>query len=201
MENKQKEKLWLSLFVMVPSIILVNYGESIYESGLNRILATGFFGAVGAMIGIKLFSKIKQKNTYLKVIHLILILCVGVIGMYLINLNTKSTNSTCEICGYIAVNKDKTECNYCFCETWEALDYKEEYKNKIEWLKEEQLFWFSDSLFNDSMFYFPIEDEGYKKDNKWKPAITIDDIQRNEKEKTTHNKKIVHTASSCKYES
>jgi hypothetical protein len=183
MDNKQKEKLWLSLFVTIPTIILLNYGEYISESGLNRILASGFFGAVGAIIGIMIFSKIKQKKTISKVINLILILFVGLIGMYLMNLNTKSTNSTCEICGYIAVNKDKTACNYCFSETWEALDYKEEYKNKAEWLKEEQLYWFSDSLFNDSMFYFPIEDEGYKKDKKWKPEITIDDIQKYEKEK------------------
>lgn len=152
-----------------------------FENGLNRILISGLFAGISAEIGTLLYSKIKHAKSSIKGVSLIMIFFVGILGIYLIDSIVKSNSLTCEVCGYIAVNKNNTECNYCFSETWEALDYKDEFENKMEWLREEQLFWFTDLGSNDSIFYFPREIDGFKKDISWKPVINYNDIEKYKK--------------------
>ena len=186
-----KEKIWNSLFMIIPIIISLKFSEPFFESGISRIVASGLLAAIGAGIGISVYSVVKQKSAFIKTISLVLIFFVGIAGFILIN-NTAPNKATCEICGYIAIDKENTACDNCISDTWNAFDAKEEYKNKEEWVKEEQLFWFSTDSFNDSLFYTPYMVDSFIKDKNWKPSITADDIIEYEESETKKPEKHVN---------
>ena len=61
---------------------------------------------------------------------------------------------------------------------WEEQKKIKGYDDKQEWLKEEQLFWFTiDSLTEKIDFYNPAIDEGFVKDKNWRPMITEQEIK------------------------
>ena len=61
--------------------------------------------------------------------------------------------------------------------TWDNQQKIKGYDDKQEWLKEEQLFWFSlDSLTQPIDFFKPALDEGFYKDKNWKPIINQQDL-------------------------
>ena len=86
---------------------------------------------------------------------------------------------TCAVCGYQAINKNKTEegCGYCFSDTWaEALSYETTTKYS-DWLRNEQFQWFGGETPEDTFdFFHPLEDDGFKKDTSWRPLLTEQDL-------------------------
>lgn len=173
-----KDQIWTALFLVTPIIILGKLGDIYTDNSLNRILFTGLFSGLGGLIGAGFLQLAKSKSTVIKttLISLLIGLCVTTI-VAATKLN-KPTLQTCEICGYKAIGTKKKPCEYCGSLPWEEQKKIKGYDDKQEWLKEEQLFWFTiDSLTEKIDFYNPAIDEGFVKDKNWRPMITEQEIK------------------------
>ncbi len=148
--------------------------EYIGEGAMQKILFSGLFGGLGAMIGAFTYQKINNKKTPIKIIGLISItafsafLFIGIVKL------SQPNYLTCEICGYKSLEKKKQECNICGNVTWKIEKKDNLYNSKQEWIKEEQLFWFG--LEDSIQFFFPSQKGNFEKDKKWKPQITEADL-------------------------
>jgi hypothetical protein len=81
--------------------------------------------------------------------------------------------TTCEICGYIARERDSSYCYNCYAAVFDSSETNEK---KIDWIKNEQLFWFSMDEKQPVDFYKPLYQSGFKKDLKWKPVVSEKDV-------------------------
>lgn len=172
-----KEQIWTALFLVTPVIILSKLSDEFADSSLNRILFAGLFGGLGGLLGAGLLQLVKTKTTLVKAVSVLLLTGLCVTTLIVATKLNKPTLQTCEICGYIAITSDKKECGYCGTLTWDNQRKIKGYDDKQEWLKDEQLFWFSlDSLTQPIDFYEPVSDEGFNKDKNWKPIITQQDL-------------------------
>jgi hypothetical protein len=89
---------------------------------------------------------------------------------------------TCEVCGYKAVCPDSTYCYNCRSEIFDTTFYSK--SEKLEWLKNEQLIWFTPMTPEEKIsLYGPKIEDGFIKDSLWKPAITEKDVADNIKYK------------------
>jgi len=172
-----KEQIWTALFLVTPVTILSKLGDQFADSSLNRILLAGLFGGLGGLLGAGLLELVKTKTILVKSISVTILTGLCVTALIVATKLNKPTLQTCEICGYVAVTADKKECGYCGTLTWDNQKKIKGYDDKKEWLKDEQLFWFSlDSLTQQIDFYKPAVDEGFNKDKNWKPIINQQDL-------------------------
>lgn len=172
-----KEQIWTALFLVTPVIILGKLGDIFADSSLNRILFAGLFGGLGGAVGAGFLQLAKSKPTFVKTSLVFILIGLCVTTLVVATKLNKPNLQTCEICGYIAITSDKKECGYCGALTWENQNKIKGFDNKQEWLKDEQLFWFSlDSLTQPIDFYKPALDEGFEKDKNWKPIINQQDL-------------------------
>jgi ribosomal protein L37E len=172
-----KEQIWTALFLVTPIIILSRLSELFADSSLNRILFAGLFGGLGGLIGAGLLQLVKTRTTVIKTVSVILLTGFCITTIIVANKLRKPTLETCEICGYKAVGTTKKECEYCGSLSWDEQKKIIGYNDRQEWLRDEQLFWFSlDSLTQKVDFYNPIIDEGFEKDKDWKPIITVKEL-------------------------
>lgn len=179
MKKKQdiKEQIWTALFLVTPVIILSKLSVLFADSSLNRILFAGLFGGLGGLLGAGFLQLVKTKTTFVKTISVILLTGLCVTTLIVVTKLNKPTLQTCEICGYVAISSGKKECGYCGTLTWDNKKKIKGYEDKREWLKDEQLFWFSlDSLKQPIDFYERNLDEGFYKDKNWKPIINQQDL-------------------------
>ena len=73
----------------------------------------------------------------------------------------------------------KQTCHVCGNDTWKEASTLHIYNNKKKWIREEQLFWFAiNNAKEKPNFYLPNKEEGYEKDPKWKPSISIYDLRK-----------------------
>ena len=174
----KRDTIWLVILTVLPMALLWPTSEHFAQTGLSRTLISGLFGGVGALIGFGLYRLVRRKNTLIKALTAIGILISGVIFNFAANNINNSGLTTCEVCGYIAVDEEIMKCNYCISMTWDNEKSHRNYDTKEEWLRDEQLFWFAlDSLTEKANFYEPNDDEGYKKDKNWKPSIAQKDLE------------------------
>lgn len=82
-----------------------------------------------------------------------------------------SNLSTCEVCGFIAVFEQ--ECLNCRTSLYDPDD--EDYSSKEEYIREEQLWWFSTDEPDEQVDFFPEEDE-FARDQDWSPVISKQEI-------------------------
>lgn len=168
------------MFLVIPVIILSKLGDEFANSSINQILFAGLFGGLGALLGGGLLQLVKTKTTIVKTVSVIILTVFCATTLIVTNKLNKPTFLTCEICGYKGITSDKNECDYYGNLTWNEKKKIKNYEDKREWLKEEQLFWYSiDSLTQKIEFYNPLVDEGFEKDKNWKPIINQQDLIEN----------------------
>jgi len=176
-KNTNKETIWLSILTVLPVALLWPTSEYFTEPGLNRTLLSGLFGGLGGLIGYGIYSFVRTKTDKTKILTATGILVVGIGFILTLDNFVKQDFQTCEVCGYKAVDINKSECNYCASQTWGKEKSFGLYDNKEEWLRDQQLFWFGlDEISEKANFYEPTVDEGFKKDKNWKPIITQEDL-------------------------
>lgn len=176
-ETETTDQISAALFIVIPGIILSKLSAPFADNSLNQYLFAGLFGAVGGILGAGLLQLVKTKTTIVRIFSLTLLtgLCVGT--LILVTKLNKPILLTCDICGYVAVSSEREECSYCGNVTWVDEKTINDYNEKKEWIKSEQLFWFSlDSVTQTPDFYEPTFTEGFYKDKNWKPIITKQDL-------------------------
>jgi len=182
MNEKNKEIIWLALFAVLPVSLLWPLGEYFAEPGITRILISGLLGGLGGLLGFALYNWAKSKSTKTKIVGLVAILVLGVATIRIVHASSIEVLKTCEICGYNAIDKQKKECNVCASNTWEIEQTNKLYNSKIEWLTDEQLFWFTEDDTAFVEFYKPDKIGDFPKDDNWKPIINKTDIFEYNKE-------------------
>jgi hypothetical protein len=179
-ETNKKERIWTALFLVTPVVMFSTIGENYTDNSINKILFAGVFGGLGGILGWGLFSFVKGKTTIIKVFSLTALLGLGISTILITNNLIKPKLTTCEICGYSTLTSTDTKCDYCENAIWDEQKATSEFKSKQDWLKSEQLFWFSiDSLTENIDFYNPPIEEGFVKDENWKPSISEQDLRDN----------------------
>jgi hypothetical protein len=173
-----KDQIWTALFLVAPVIFLGKLGDIYTDNSLNRILLAGLFGGLGGLIGAGFLHLSKSKSTVIKTSLAALLIGLCVTTFVVVTKLNKPSLKTCEICGYKAIWTTKKQCEYCGNLPWIEKKKIKGYDDKQEWLKEEQLLWFTiDSLTEKIDFYKPTIDEGFVKDENWRPLVTEHDIK------------------------
>ncbi len=188
-KQKNKEQIWETLFIIIPVLILVRLGDNFAINGIHEILYSGLFGAIGGVLGYGAFHLSKKHNLLTKIIILTVITVISIMSLFIAHNLTKKHFLTCEVCGYIAVDSKKQECEVCGNVTWEKEKTYGEQTDKNVWLIDEQLFWFEiDSITQQIDFYSPKQENGFIKDNNWKPIISKKNVIEHYEEITGENK-------------
>ncbi|UII26885.1 hypothetical protein LVD15_00160 [Fulvivirga maritima] len=182
MNDKKKEPIWLALFTVLPVSLLWPLGEYFEEQGINQTLVSALLGGLGGLIGFGLYSWTKSKSTKTKIIGIVSILVLGIAIIRIVHTSSVEVLKTCEICGYKAIDKQENECNVCASNTWETEQADKLYDSKLEWLKDEQLFWFAEDDTSFVEFYEPNQIDGFFKDENWRPIINKIDVFEYNKE-------------------
>ncbi len=180
MTNKAeiKEQIWTGLFLVTPLVILSRLSENFDNSSPNRILFAALFGGLGGLIGLGVYYFVKNKTTSTKTIASLALIGLCISTIFITKNWTKPKLTTCEICGYLTLKPTDTKCVYCGNFTWDEMKSKREFSTKQDWIKSEQLFWFSlDSLTEKNNFYNPQIDQGFVKDKNWRPLVTEQEIK------------------------
>lgn len=181
-KTSKTEQIWTSLFLLIPVLSLTRLSENFSQDSMTKILISGALGLIGGLVGYGCYYFVKTKNTTVKVLAVIILTTLSFSTIYIV---TKVKHQTCEICGYIAVDKKTEECNLCGSVTWEKEQTYGKETDKYRWLTDEQLFWFAiDSLNQPFDFYTPEVQDNYHKDKSWRPNITEKDLAEDYLEKT-----------------
>ena len=176
MNDKNKETIWFALFAVLPVSLLWPLGAYFVEPGITRTLISGLLGGLGGLLGFGLHSWTRSKSTKTKIIGLAAILILGIATIRIVHTSTMEILETCEICGYKAIDGKEKECSVCASNTWEFEQTNNLYDSKVEWLIDEQLFWYAEDDTAFVQFYKPKQIDGFPKDENWKPVINKADI-------------------------
>lgn len=175
---KKNEQFWTVIFIVLPMVLFSSLSKEFSDNSSDSILFAALFGGFGALLGWSIFMFTKQKSVIIKIVSLITLITVGILTISFLGNSTKSTLGTCEICGYKTLKINDKECDLCGSDVWESLKDKSLYSSEKEWVREEQLFLYSlESLNEKPDFYSPMVEEGYHKDEKWKPSINEKDLK------------------------
>jgi hypothetical protein len=192
-KNIDKVQIWMTVFAVVPVVLFMNLGEYFSNDSGIQILYGGLFGGIGGAIGFGLNQVVRDKSTLIKGLTLGAMLIVSLVTISLIHLNYSDTKPnlteeteliTCPVCGYKSLTKDDKLCGECIVELTEAEMIEDGYSSMTEFIKEEQISFFTpDSLVQDIDFFNPkVSEDGYNKDMKWKPIAPKDTILKFNKE-------------------
>jgi hypothetical protein len=177
-KSSKSEQIWLTIFLTLPVALTYPTSEFFDVSGITKILIGGILGGIGGLIGFILFFFFKSKSAITKGAILTLTFAIGITGIYFVK-RYNSTLTTCEVCGYIAIERNAIECQYCGSYTWEKEKQIGDYLNKTDWLVDEQLFLFSLPVDEELRFFTPETIEGFIKDENWTPVISESQLNEN----------------------
>lgn len=164
-------------FYVIPAIITAKVGEELSTSSLNSILIGALLGGIGGVIGGATWFLIAKKDLIIKTVSLVVLTGMCITAFVVSIRWNQPVINTCEVCGFLAIPEGQDDCQYCGSRTWEVEDSLFGHESKTDWLREEQLFWFSiDSIGQTIDLYEPDPSNIYMKDPNWKPVITHQDL-------------------------
>lgn len=221
---KEKTNTIRLIYIAVFFSIFIFLKELSFLTKIDKTIASGFLGGIGALFGLGVYELVKNKQEYFKYIILFLLTIPFVLVItlnkrtkpndpkelleaYLNNsiktileqntkqqVKTKSYEKpkltaaeikrliTCEVCGYKAVCPDSSYCYHCYSSIFSSSNQPE--SKKIEWLRDNQLFWFCpDTITSKIDFFEPKTEDGFIKDSKWKPSVTKKEVLEYYKER------------------
>lgn len=179
------EHWWATTFSMVFALTFYFFKTVLTNLGYSDFVLTGMVFGLGAMFGFGLDYLIKNKSIKFKITTLIILVLVNLSIIVSIDLCRKknqlsSSTNSCEICGYISLNEKTNKCEVCGERTFTAeKEFNPAKFTKEQWLRDNQLIWFGlevDSVNQKVDFYNPKTAEGFKKNPKWKPAVTREEV-------------------------
>ncbi|WP_338769826.1 hypothetical protein WAF17_10625 [Bernardetia sp. ABR2-2B] len=192
-KESKKEQIWMTIFTVIPVVLFMNVGEYFTDDSKMKILYSAVFGGLSGGIGAGLFLLFKNKSSLIKIIALISfisIFAVFIRAIYIYSFPEKEVLIeeevliTCSVCGYKTLTKDDKLCGECLVELTESEMTEEGYSSMEEFIKEEQIIFFSsDSLVDTVDFYNPkISEYEYEKDLNWTPLVSKDSVLKFNKE-------------------
>ena len=114
--QKPAGDIWSLIFLIVPAVVFYLLSNQIVDGGTMQIVLAGVLGAGGALLGSFVYRAIKTRPVGVKVAALAAVLGVAVVG----NLVLTPSLSTCDMCGYKAVQSVEHGCQVCLNDVWEG---------------------------------------------------------------------------------
>jgi hypothetical protein len=175
-----ESKYWLPIFLIVPLICTMEFGNAYTTDKGMRVLYSGLAGGVGGLLGFAGYYFTTNKSFAIRTVVLIMIAVISALPTILIPtapavaLSNNTNYSTCPVCGYVAYKAIEKTCDNC----GEELTSEE--------LSESGLTDVDSLIRFDQAFYFIPDDEkapitfsqpavsedGYKLDKSWKPSVS-----------------------------
>ncbi len=180
-----KDRVWFAVFCLVPAVLLMGLKEYFDVSVGTEVMIGSLLFASGAAIGYSVWRIVRDRATNHKIVAAVVLSLALIFTVVSVSSAMSNRLHTCDVCGYKAVKASEENCSLCGSDVWEKQDNASLQKDKIEWLKEEQLFMFMLDSANQAVdFYMTENEDGYEKDMEWKPVITENDLKNDLTEKS-----------------
>ncbi|MBX2897893.1 MAG: hypothetical protein KF763_20795 [Cyclobacteriaceae bacterium] len=175
-ETFEKKGTWELVYVVGFYIPIYLTISDIVENSVERIPLTIIGLIVSVGLGLGIYHLVRTKTHLRKTIVII----TGFLTIVLFSISFQSyskrlTYDTCEICGFVSVDRKTFECQMCVEKKWDS-SIMTGYTDKNQYIKEEQLFWFrTESKTEKVNFYLPEgerNEDNYPKDKNWRPIVT-----------------------------
>ncbi|UXE68803.1 MAG: hypothetical protein KA713_09610 [Chryseotalea sp. WA131a] len=154
--------------------------SDLVDNSIEKIPLTiiGLFISVG--LGLGIYRLVKAKTHWIKSIVIVTsIICIILLSIPIQSFSKRLTYDTCDICGFVSVDKQTHECQMCVSKEWDD-KMMTGYTDKEQYIKEEQLFWFSTESSGEKVnFYIPEGERNknkFPKDGNWKPLVTDQEV-------------------------
>ncbi|MFM7853028.1 MAG: hypothetical protein ACKO96_14210 [Flammeovirgaceae bacterium] len=154
--------------------------SDLVDNSIEKIPLTiiGLFISVG--LGLGIYRLVKAKTHWIKSIVIVTsIICISLLSIPIQSFSKRLTYDTCDICGFVSVDKQTHECQMCVSKEWDD-KMMTGYTGKEQYIKEEQLFWFSTESSGEKVnFYLPEGERNknkFPKDENWKPLVTDQEV-------------------------
>lgn len=173
----EQKGVWVAVYLI--SFFFVTK-EVVYSvTGANGLVERGSLSiiglVVGSMLGFGTHWMVRSGSHTLKAIVLVgAIAALGLSAKPLTAYVESLRYYTCDVCGFIAVDRNTHECGACGTKLLFDTSYTD--GDKEDFIREEQLFWFmTDDSTQKVDFYESLEKVGSRKfikDKQWKPIVT-----------------------------
>jgi hypothetical protein len=154
--------------------------SDLVDNSIEKIPLTiiGLFISVG--LGLGIYRLVKAKTHWIKSIVIVIsIICISLLSIPIQSFSKRLTYDTCDICGFVSVDKQTHDCQMCVSKEWDD-KMMTGYTDKEQYIKEEQLFWFSTESSGEKVnFYLPEGERNrnkFPKDENWKPLVTDQEV-------------------------
>jgi len=179
-ETFEKKGTWELVYVIGFYLPIWATISDLVENSIERIPLTiiGLILSVG--LGLGTYHLMKTKTHLIKSIVIIIVaVIISFLSLSFQSFSKRLTNETCDICGFVSVDKKTFECQICASEKWDDKRMTG-YADKKQYVTEEQLFWFSTESSTEKVnFYLPggeRNDNKFPKDENWKPLVTENEV-------------------------
>lgn len=179
-ETFEKKGTWELVYVVGFYIPIMRTISDLVNNSIERIplAIIGLILSIALSLGI--YRLVRTKTHLTKSIVIIIgVVAISFLSIALQSYAKKVTHEICEICGFISVDKETHECQICVSKEWND-KLMTGYAGKEEYIKEEQLFWFStESSFEKVNFYLPDGEKNevnFPKSGNWKPLVTEKEV-------------------------
>jgi len=179
-ETFEKKGIWESVYVVGFFIPILGTISDLVENSVERIPLTiiGLVASVGVGLGV---HRLIRSQTHLtkSIVILIGIVAISLLSNPIQSYSKRLTYDSCDVCGFVSVDKKTHKCQICASDEWND-ELMTGYTDKDQYVKEEQLFWFSTVSSAEKVnFYLPAgerNDDNFPKNENWKPLVTENEI-------------------------
>jgi hypothetical protein len=176
----EKKGVWELVYVIGFYIPILATISDLIDNSIERIPLTIIGLVLGVGLGLGIYRLIRTRSNWTKSI----VILGGVIAVSLLSIPIQSyskrlTHDTCDICGFVSVDRETYECQMCVSKKWDE-KLMTGYMDKEQYVKEEQLFWFATENRNEKVnFYLPEgerNNDKFPKNESWKPLVTEKEV-------------------------
>lgn len=179
-ETFEKKGTWELVYVTgfyVPILLIVS---DLVEDTLQSTALMIIGIVVGAALGLGVYRLVRNSTHVTKSFVLLIgMLATIALSSPIQSYSMKMKYDTCEVCGFVSVDKKTHVCQMCVSEKWDE-QRMTGYADKQEYIEEEQLFWFATESATEKVnFHLPEGEKNKKqflKDENWKPLVTEQEV-------------------------
>ncbi len=174
---KNKDADWRLYFLLVPLSTAWVSARALTNERAGQLPLIILFSIIGAGVGYFAYRLVANKNNTAKWVAISTVFVLMVTVPVAISFSAKRRSETCPVCGYITLQDNEETCGVCLVEFTQEQMQEAKYATMEEFLKREQISQFMpDSLGQPVEFFEPEELEGFRKDKKWKPSVTEQEV-------------------------
>ena len=179
-ESFEKKGTWESVYIVGFYIPILATISDLVGNSVERIPLTIISLLLAAGLGLGVYRLIRTKTHLTKSMVIIIgVVAISVLSIPLQSYSKKLKYDSCDVCGFVSVDRETHECQMCVSKKWDD-ELMTGYADKEQYVKEEQLLWFAtENSVEKVNFYLPEgerNDDKFPKDENWKPLVTEKEV-------------------------